>query len=227
MPAVADLLLPAAPRVSLADSVADSLREAIFRGQLTPEQRLSEAQIAASMRVSRAPVRDALAQLEQEGLLTRPAGRGVVVRLLAHQDVDEICSLRLALESLALQRAVRFATPEDFAQMADAVEAARHPPGPAELAGADLRFHEAIVRAARHERLFAGWWNLRSQIRLLLIQRNLADASTLRGTAPSHAAVLKAIRARDERRALALLREQLEDQYTWFLNTFPTPARQP
>src|SRR5207248_2709194 len=98
-------------------------------------------QIATSLKVSRAPVRDALAELEQEGLLLRPSGRGIVVRLLAHQDADEICTLRLALESLALRRAVHMATASDLQQLAAAVEEAKKAPDPPALAIADLRFH--------------------------------------------------------------------------------------
>jgi DNA-binding GntR family transcriptional regulator len=213
--------------MTLAQGVADALREAIFQGNIQPDQRLSEAQIASTMKVSRAPVRDAVAELEQEGLLTRPAGRGVVVRLLGHRDADEICSLRLALERLAVQRVVRTLTPAQVSDLAAAIDEAKHVRGPSELALADLRFHETLVRAADHERLLTSWLSIRSQIRLLMVQRNLADAGTIRGTPRAHGALLAALKAGDEGRALALLERQLTDQYTWFLQTFPATAAVP
>jgi DNA-binding GntR family transcriptional regulator len=209
-----DLSVDLPVRLTLAQSVAQTLREAIFRGQIQPEQRLSEAQIASSMKVSRAPVRDAVAELEQEGLVTRPAGRGVVVRLLGHRDVEEICSLRLALERLAVQRLVGAVTPAQVQQLADAVEEAKRVQGPGDLALADLRFHETLV----------SWLNIRGQIRLLIVQRNLADAGTARGTPRAHGTLLAAIRAGDERRAQEVLQRQLTDQYSWFLQTFPATA---
>jgi DNA-binding GntR family transcriptional regulator len=220
----ADLSVDIPVRLTLAQSVAQALRDAIFRGQLQPEQRLSEAQIASTMKVSRAPVRDAVAELEQEGLVTRPAGRGVVVRLLGHRDVEEICSLRLALERLAVERLVRAVTSAQVQQLADVIEEAKHVQGPGDLALADLHFHETLVRAADHERLLTSWLNIRSQIRLLMVQRNVADARTVRGTPRAHGTLLAAIRDGDEQRALEALHGQLTDQYTWFLQTFPATA---
>jgi DNA-binding GntR family transcriptional regulator len=218
------LSIPAPARMTLAQGVAVALREAIFQGSIQPDQRLSEAQIASTMKVSRAPVRDAVAELEQEGLLIRPAGRGVVVRLLGHRDVEEICSLRLALERLAVQRVVRSATPDQLRQLAATIDEVKNVSGPSELALADLRFHETLVRAAGHDRLLSSWLSIRSQIRLLMVQRNLVDAGTVQGTPRAHGSLLAALQAGDEKRALGLLERQLTDHYTWFLQTFPASA---
>ena len=155
------------------------------------------------MKVSRAPVRDAVAELEQEGLLIRPAGRGVVVRLLGHRDVEEICSLRLALERLAVQRVVRSATPAQLRQLAATIDEAKNVSGPSELALADLRFHETLVRAADHDRLLSSWLSIRSQIRLLMVQRNLVDAGTVQGTPRAHGSLLAVLQAGDEKLCLA------------------------
>lgn len=213
---VLSIPLQPAIRLTLGERVADSLREAIFGGHFKPDQRLSEAQVASRLRVSRAPVRDALAQLELEGLVVRANNRGIAVRVLAHTDVDEICSLRCALEGLALKRALR--QPEDYAdQLAEVIQETKGVETPDALALVDLKFHETLVRAARHERLLTAWLNLRSQIRLLLVQRNVADAGTRQGTVRSHAELLRVIRSGDEARALALLDRHLGDHYTWFL----------
>jgi DNA-binding GntR family transcriptional regulator len=215
------------PRLTLGEHVAESLRDAIFGGHFRPDQRLSEAQIAGSLRVSRAPVRDALAQLELEGLVVRiNNNRGIAVRLLSHQDMDEICSLRYALESLGLRRAIQHATEEHLDHMASVIEETKQVTSAGQLALLDLKFHEAIVRAANHERLLASWLNLRSQIRLLLVQRNLDDTGTVQGTLRSHLALLDVIRKRDEKRALTMLGHHLHDHYTWFQETFPE-AEQP
>ena len=64
----------------LSDYVADQLRQAILVGQLQPNQRLVEQEIAESMKTSRGPIRDAIKVLENEGLVTREAHRGEIGR---------------------------------------------------------------------------------------------------------------------------------------------------
>src|SRR5437773_3057464 len=103
---------PLTPTVkrSLADDVADRLRDAIFQGSFKPGEPLREEQLAAMLDVSRGPVREALVQLEREGLVLVRRHRGATVARLSRGDLEEVYSLRLALERLAMQRAVRYAT---------------------------------------------------------------------------------------------------------------------
>jgi len=91
---------------------------------------------------------------------------------------------------------------------------------PRQLARMDLEFHEAVVRAAGHGRLLASWLNLRSQIRLIMVQRNLTDADSRRGTVRGHQELLEAIQARDEAEALAALEHHLHNQGQWILSSF-------
>src|SRR5258707_4522029 len=102
---------------SLADSIRAQLREAILRGDFTAGEHVREVEIAARYDVSRGPVREALLQLEQEGLVMLRRNRGAVVARLSRADLEEVYSLRLALERLAVVHAVRHGTEADFAQL--------------------------------------------------------------------------------------------------------------
>src|SRR5579884_174697 len=84
-------------RKTLADGAADSLRNAIVQGIFRPGQRLTEMHLADHLQVSRAPVREALACLEQEGLVSRTPGGGALVARLSPADIEEVCTLRMAL----------------------------------------------------------------------------------------------------------------------------------
>src|SRR3954451_14400347 len=110
---------PLSPTVkrSLADDVVDRLRDAIFHGSFKPGEALREEQLAAMLDVSRGPVREALVQLEREGLVLVRRHRGATVARLSRGDLEEVYSLRLALERLAIQRAARLATERDFVAM--------------------------------------------------------------------------------------------------------------
>ena len=136
-------LTPAVKR-SLADDVADRLRDAILQGSFKPGEPLREEQLAVMLDVSRGPVRVALVQLEREGLVLVRRHRGATVARLSRSDLDEVYSLRLALEVLAVKRAVRYATEEDFAAL-DAVMVAfdmvlSRDPSEKEVAELDVRF---------------------------------------------------------------------------------------
>src|SRR5947207_7179212 len=81
----------------LAVAIRARRREAILRGDFAPGERLREVEIAARHDVSRGPVREALLQLEQEGLVILRRNRGAVVARMSRADLEEVYSLRLAL----------------------------------------------------------------------------------------------------------------------------------
>lgn len=105
--------------------VVPTLREAIVGNLLRPGSRLLEIALSRQLRVSRTPVREAFSQLEREGLVTVVPRVGVFVREVTPRDVDEIYTVRAALEGLAAQLAARNATPVSQAQLEQAIEAMR------------------------------------------------------------------------------------------------------
>jgi DNA-binding GntR family transcriptional regulator len=214
------LALRPAARQTLGEHIAASLREAIFGGLFQPGQRLAEAKIASRLKVSRAPVRDALACLEQEGLVSRTTNRGTTVVSLSRKDVEEICSLRPTLEALAVRQAIAMGSGKHLERLAANVRETEKACTPEQLATLDLEFHETLVRAAGHGRLLSAWLGLRSQIRLLMMRRNLTDADSRRGTVQGHKELLEAIRACDEARAVALVETHHQRQYDWLIKGF-------
>lgn len=95
---------PASP-LPVSDSVTAQLREAITRGQLTPNERLVEAELASRFGVNRAHIRTALALLDQEGLVVRAPNRGARVRLVSDEEALEIAETRLAIEAMVARQA--------------------------------------------------------------------------------------------------------------------------
>ena len=113
--------------------VAARLREAITRGQLLPNERLVEADLARSFGVNRANVRMALAALDQEGLVVREPNRGARVRAVSDEEALEIAETRLAIEAMVARQAAQRANAADRkalraieAAMRRAVAAADH-----------------------------------------------------------------------------------------------------
>lgn len=209
------LALPASRGLSA--GIVDRLRAAILAGHFGPGERLGEETLANAMGVSRGPIREAFLQLEREGLIVIRRNRGAFVAQLAREDLDELYTLRLAIERLAIERAVRYADETEIAEMQAIVDdiAQRQNRGISEQEAAelDLDFHDLIYRAARHRRLLETWNTLRPQIHILLLNRNVAAGDFRQIVAPSHQVILDAIRARDEARAVELTLDHLHGSY--------------
>jgi GntR family transcriptional regulator of gluconate operon len=143
----------------LGDQLLAQLRSLIVRGELAVGTHLVEGRIAERFGVSRGPVRDALRQLEIEGLVeTRK--RGVFVRGLSDTDLVELYSLRGALEGLAIKEAIARLDAADWTPMDEAVEqmrAAAATPDPAKFAAADLDFHSGFYTLGANRWLTATW----------------------------------------------------------------------
>jgi len=150
-----------AERGSLKDMVLPAIRDAILTGEIPAGTRLSDAEIARSMQVSRAPVREAFAHLEQEGLVMRRPNRGTfVAEIFTNQDVVELTGLRSALEGYAIPLVVAQITPQELALLSDLVDRMIHAADCrdlARLADLDFQFHRTICQAARHRRLLQVW----------------------------------------------------------------------
>lgn len=145
---------------SLGQQVADILRRRIVRGELKPGDRLTEEGLAEEFEVSRGPVRDAITQLAYEKLVEVHKPRGIYIVGLTDGDVEQLYSLRAALEQLALRRAMRVtddsrwrASRDSVTRMLRAADEGDHE----DFLAADLDFHAQIYALAEHPRLEGAW----------------------------------------------------------------------
>ncbi|MFC9984457.1 GntR family transcriptional regulator [Microbacterium keratanolyticum] len=145
---------------SLGAQVARVLRQRIVRGDLAPGDRLTEEGLAEEFEVSRGPVRDAITQLAFEKLIEVQKPRGIYIVGLTDDDVDQLYSLRSALEQLAMSRAMRVDDEDRWQAMVhsvDRMEAAAASGNHEAFAAADLDFHSQIYALADHPRLEGAW----------------------------------------------------------------------
>lgn len=167
-------------RRGMCDDVADRIRESILGGDLSPGERINEVELAGALSVSRGPVRDAITILRQEGLLEGEWHRGSFVTEFSEHDLEEIYSVRFAIELVAIRALIANRTDDDLALIesrAKGVDDAVRRGSQREMLNADIAFHDAIYERSGNRRLELVWVNLRSQIALLLVtrQRNHDD----------------------------------------------------
>ncbi len=208
------LLSPAPPRAVLREQVADILRDAILDGRLPLGSPLIEVQVARQLGTSRAPLREALRQLEQEGLVTTVQHRGSAVVTLADADLEEIFSLRATLECFAVRRVFERGDVEalisTLAQRVDKIASCLQMGDLAKAQEEDFRLHESIIRASLHSRLMHSWETMKGQIRLAF--RAFHQHPEYPGFAnlvERHQAILAALTERDVSKAEATIQDHI------------------
>jgi DNA-binding GntR family transcriptional regulator len=198
-------------RRALRNDVYDALRQAMMAGDLQPGQRVNEAEIARQMQISRAPIREAIRLLEQEGLVESFPGRGTFVVTLSRADVEEVYTLRADVEARAIRRALSRLTPDDVRTIEELVGAmveAATSGDVAALLEADIAFHRVIVEEAGWPRLRKIWESLHPQTLTLYTLTTLTDWSPL-DHARRHEPLLAAIRAGDPEAAATAMAEHI------------------
>lgn len=134
---------------TLRSHIVKMLRAQIMNGRYRPGDRLNESQIAREFKISRIPVREALSQLQEQGLVMNHERRGMFVIQLTADEVQQINSLRMVLETEAMRLARARMTPELLAELTSLVEQMEAWDGPLiEAAALDRKFHAVIWRAA-------------------------------------------------------------------------------
>jgi DNA-binding GntR family transcriptional regulator len=213
---------------TLRDTVTNSVRQAILGGTLRPGSQINQVEVAAKLRVSRGPLREALRQLEEEGLVVSLPHKGTFVTEITRADVEEVYSIRAILESFAVQRAVEHATQNELHDLNNVVsemEKAADLADVSRLRALDLEFHLTVCKAAHHQLLLQLWKSIELRVRRVLALRHgiYKDPREIVGTHPD---ITMAIHARDVAQATALMdthiREACEHLLAVWLNAEST-----
>ena len=107
---------------SLAEEVTEILRNRILQGEYTMGEKLTENKIAAELKVSRTPIRDAFRQLEKEQLVEYIPNKGCFARGFSREDMNDIYAVRGAVEALAIRKACEHADEQDIRQLGRQLE---------------------------------------------------------------------------------------------------------
>jgi len=202
----------AIPRQSLTSAVADKLRDQIIHGEIPEGSQLRQDAIAAQYQVSRIPVREALRQLDAEGLIAIVPNRGAIVPALSPDDVEELFSIRALLEPEILKLSIPHLTEEDLAK-ADSilrkyVDELRREEHMSTWGRMNWQFHSTLYSRANRPRFMAIIRNVNNSgeryTRLqLYLTRGMKRANE------EHHSILELCRKRDISAACRLLREHI------------------
>lgn len=203
----------------LTQHVYRTLRRRIVSGHLAPGAQVKEEHVAATLGVSRTPVRAALQRLIDDGLLTGHRGRGAFVAALTDRDIDEVFELRILLEGHAAGLAAVHATAQEIDALADATASMQRfaSEKPIDFLGdlqfANNRFHRLILEAGGSPRLRAMASTL-VDIPTVVGAFYVYDDADIRRSIQHHRDLLAAIQRRDRALAAEVMRVHLRIAHT-------------
>jgi DNA-binding GntR family transcriptional regulator len=195
---------------TLAEQIAERLREEILSGRLAGGQRLSQESLADQFRVSRVPVRDALRQLGAEGLIESNGRSGMTVVELSVADLEELYDMRIALEPVVARLATPRMRPSDLEEMSRqlALMEAASEPSPAWFE-AHAAFHRALNDRAGRPRISALVDRLRGQTERYVRRYQLIAGRTSE-LGREHDLIHEAVLDGDAERVGAVVAEHME-----------------
>jgi len=224
---------------ALVDEVAERIREMILSGEIPIGAQLRQAALADACGVSRMPVREALRQLQNGGLITILPNRGAVVRTPAPWEVREVYEVRAELEALAVRRAVGRISPVVLAELREVNEQMRcrvgapaggEPLPPAQRHRGNETFHGLIAAAADNEHLRRTIDELNGAFpRNILAQLLAEDPRYCAANFSEHDAIIESLRSQDAKTASSSIREHVlragERLARWFERRSSTMLR--
>lgn len=195
--------------------IADQLRRAIVTGRLRPGDVLVETALAEQLNVSRAPIREAVQILENDGLVETVAYKGKRVKPLTVREVVETCEMRTVFEVTAARRILASGTAVDALwQPCREMEQAAAAGDRVALVAADEAFHRRLIELSDHMLLTQLWAALYLRIHQIMSLRNDRDVN-LADIAANHPPIVRALAARD-----GALAERLIAEHTHALASF-------
>lgn len=203
---------PGPEALSLTERVYQDMRTAIITGNVPGGTRLVESNLAAKMKVSRTPVREALHKLALEGLLYSIPRAGYIVEEMSDDDVEDLFNVRIKIEQMAARLAITKITEAEIQHLTENLEKAdrvlQNDQG-RQMAELDTEFHGIIYKAARSKTLYRICQTLSDhtlKYRIALIDKSEMGLKTRDG----HYQIYNAILARDLSRVEAAIQSHLE-----------------
>ena len=158
-------------KTTLKSSALREIKRAILSGKLRPGDRLVETQLAKDMGISKFPIREAIGQLERLGLVSTVPYKGSCVSTFSERDMEELYTLRSAIESLAVRILMskhNETTIEKLISILEKMQKASDKENLEEVINEDIRFHQTICELSGHRKLLEMWMMLQDQIRYFI-----------------------------------------------------------
>lgn len=208
-------------KTSLREQALDVLRNAVTSGEIAPGTHLVETELSAALSISRGTLREALRQLEQEGLV-EPAERGRLrVRTLSTAEISGMYEVRSALEGLAAALLCQLKNRKPVVrQLQTALDALGAATGSIhDMVEVDLEFHRTLCTLTGNTALLRSWEGIAGSIRMSIMFAG-ADRALSNMSVPRHQMIVDAVAAGDPDRARVAVEDHMRGAVTNLMTDF-------
>lgn len=193
---------------SLSALVEQELKRKIISGELAAGVRLTEAEVAERLGVSRGPVREAFRALEQAGLIVNEKNRGVCVRQISLQEADQIFEVRAALDGMIGRLSAERITSAELTKLRSVIKKMKSPAvrsDPSAYFLLNLEFHDVLAQATRNPSLIEAYRRAVNELNLFRQETLLRNTENIRISTADHENIVNAIAERNPAKAQQLL----------------------
>lgn len=198
---------------SLRAKVFTQLQNDILNGKYQLGESIIETKLSEELGVSRTPIREAIRQLELEGLVQSIPNKGVLVKGISAQDIEDIYTIRMMIEGLAARWAAEKMTEEELAELKEAVELEEFYTSKNDtqhLLQFDSRFHDIIFRASKSKPLMHTLSTFHHYVQRAR-NASFSEPERARKVLEEHRAILQALMERDAEKAERLTTEHVRN----------------
>jgi len=209
---------------SLRSRVFSQLQNDILNGYYEPGESLIETKLSEELGVSRTPIREALRQLELEGLVQSIPNKGVIVKGVTSQDIQDIYTIRMLIEGLAARWAAEKITDEELQELKDTVDleefyTVRN--DYSHLLQSDTKFHDIIFKASKSKPLMHTLSTFHHYVQKAR-KMSMSSPGRAMKVLGEHKAILQAIIDKDAQKAERLTTEHVSNASSNLLKQFAT-----
>jgi len=198
---------------SLRAKVFKEIEKAVLNGVFNPGESLTEQRLSTELGVSRTPVREALRQLELEGLVRTIPNKGAIVIGISEKDIDDIYTIRMYIEGLAARWCAEHITDEELSELREVVELQEFYVSKSDVLqvwNLDSRFHEIIYDTCRSRTLRQTLSNFHHYIQKAREMSYKAEGRA-KLSVQEHRDILEAISSRNPEEAQRLTSKHIEN----------------
>lgn len=214
--------------VTRSEWVYEKLKEAILSGEMAPGERLVVDQLARELGTSPIPVREAIRRLEAEGWVENKPFVGARVAPVRLEELEELFTIRLALEPILARTAVQAVADENIErleQLVDEMDRCVEQNNAVQFSRLNYEFHRTLYELSPWKELFRiviTVWERSARSRWIFVQ----TPESMHASQQEHRAMIEALRKRDEKELERLMRGQKERAFANYMSLIKSKMRE-
>ena len=197
---------------SVTQRIYEKIRMAILTGEIQAGERLVELDLAAKMKSSRTPVREALQKIASEGLIYSIPRAGYIVGEISETDLEEIFEARIAIEQAAAKLALEHISPDELGRIQENITKSEETLKSGlkdQMINFDTQFHDILCGASRNKRLIQFSQTLRDHLlRYRMIALRIPRMA--KGATAEHNQIFMALKAKDPKKLEETIQTHME-----------------